>query len=148
MNADLDIRSTPGTSLAVRIAPAFAHQRILLVEDHTGVRDSIAAMFEHEPDLDVVAQAASLAEARGMLHDVDVAILDLGLPDGYGGELIGELRDVNPRAQAIVLSASLDPVEIARAIECGAAATLDKVADLDEVVGAVRRLRRNAAFRP
>jgi DNA-binding NarL/FixJ family response regulator len=130
----LDIRSTPTA-------------RILLVEDHTAVRDSIAAMFGHEPDLDVVAQAASLAEARGMLCDIDLAILDLGLPDGYGGELITELHDVNPGAHAIVVSASLDPAEIARAIESGAAAALDKIADLDEVVDAVRRLHRNAAAR-
>jgi DNA-binding NarL/FixJ family response regulator len=80
-----------------------------------------------------------------MLQNVDVAVLDLGLPDGRGGDLIADLRDVNPRAQALVLSASLDPDEIARAIDSGAAAVLDKTADLDELVDAVRRLHHGAA---
>jgi DNA-binding NarL/FixJ family response regulator len=48
--------------------------------------------------LEVVAQAGSLEEARGMLEGIDVAIVDLGLPDGYGGDLIRDLREANPRA--------------------------------------------------
>lgn len=114
--------------------------------DATGPRRSgIAALFEHEPDLDVAAQASSLAEAREVLHDVDIAVLDLGLPDGYGCDLINELHDMNPRAQALILSASLDPTEITRAIDSGAATILDKVTDLQDLVDAVRRLHRSAA---
>jgi PAS domain S-box-containing protein len=153
LGADLDIKSTPGTGTTVRIELATDAQptqprataRILLVEDHTVVRQAIAAMFEHEPDFDVVAQAGSMAEARGMLHDVDVAVLDLGLPDGHGDDLISELRDVNPHAQAIVLSASLDPAQLAHAIDSGAAAAVNKTADLNQLVDAVRRLRHGAA---
>jgi DNA-binding response OmpR family regulator len=48
-----------------------------------------------------------LAEARELLGEqVDVAVLDLGLPDGDGDELIAELREASPGAQALVLSAS------------------------------------------
>ena len=114
--------------------------RILLVEAHTAVREAIAGMLSRERDLEVVGQAASLAEARPMLG-VDVAVVDLALPDGYGGDLIAELREANPRAQALVLSASLGPAEIRRARESGAADTLDKTADFDQVVDAIRRLR-------
>jgi CheY-like chemotaxis protein len=154
LGGDLDIRSRPGagTSLRLELEPAADEARtataarILLVEDHTAVREAIAAMLAQEPDLDVVAQAGSLAEARGMLHDVDVAVLDLGLPDGYGTELVTELRDANPHAQALVLSASLDPAEIARATDSGAAAMLDKTAQLDELVQTVRRLHHSAAL--
>jgi signal transduction histidine kinase len=153
LGGHLDVRSTPGTGTTVRIELGRAQPhgrpraagRILLVEDQTAVRHAIAAMFEHAPDLDVVAQASTLAEAREMLREIDVAILDLGLPDGYGGDLIAELRDVNPRAQALVLSASLDPEELARAVDSGAAATLDKATDLADLVDAARRLHRAAA---
>jgi signal transduction histidine kinase/CheY-like chemotaxis protein len=151
LSADFDIHSTLGTGTRARIELRGAQHhgrpraaRILLVEDHAGVRDAIAGLFEPEPDLHVVAQAASLAEARAMLHDIDVAVLDLGLPDGYGGDLISELRDVNPRAQALVLSASLDSAEIPRARNSGAALTLDKIADLNKLVDAVRQLHRAA----
>lgn len=72
-------------------------------------------MLQREPDLEVTAQAASLAEARELLEDVDVALIDLGLPDGSGVDLIKDLRGASPRAQALVLSASLDRVQTARA---------------------------------
>jgi len=112
------------------------------------VRQAIAAMFKREADFEVVRQASSLAQARSMLDGVDIAIVDLGLPDGWGGDLIAELHARNPRSQALVLSASLDRAEIARAIESGAAGILDKAARLDEVVSAVRRLRAGEALVP
>lgn len=76
-----------------------------------------------------------------MLDGVDVAIVDLALPDGYGAELIKDLRARNPQAAALVLSANLDRGEMARAVENGAAAVLHKAAGMDEVVKAVRDLR-------
>jgi DNA-binding NarL/FixJ family response regulator len=75
-------------------------------------------------------------------------VLDLGLPDGYGAELIAELRKATPRAQALVLSATLDRSEVARAVHSGAAGALDKTAQLGEVVDAVRRLRAGETLMP
>jgi DNA-binding NarL/FixJ family response regulator len=79
---------------------------------------------------------------------VDVAVVDLGLPDGYGGDVIGELRASNPQAQALVLSASFDRAEVASAVESGAAGVLHKTAHLVEVVDAVRRLRAGETLMP
>jgi DNA-binding NarL/FixJ family response regulator len=122
--------------------------RVLLVEDHAAVREAIASAFANEPGIRVVGEAASLAEARSMLEEVDIAVVDLGLPDGYGGDLIRELTEVNPHAEAVVLSASLDRAEVARAVESGAAGVLDKTVHLDEVVSSVRRLRAGEALLP
>jgi DNA-binding NarL/FixJ family response regulator len=70
--------------------------RIMLVEYHAAFRQALAALLSQEPDLEVVAQAGSLAQARQMLDTpLDVAVLDLSLPDGDGRELIGELRQRN-----------------------------------------------------
>jgi PAS domain S-box-containing protein len=155
VRGELEIESShAGTTVRFSVplgadAPAPARKaRVLLVEDHTAVREAIAAMFDRTSGFEVVGQASSLGEARAMLGDVDVAVVDLGLPDGFGGDLIKELRDVNPQAQALVLSARLDRREMARAIESGAAATLDKTASLDEVVEAVRRLRAGETLVP
>jgi DNA-binding NarL/FixJ family response regulator len=82
------------------------------------------------------------------LEAVDVAVLDLGLPDGNGADLIGELREANPQDQALVLSASLDRSEITRSVEPRAAGVLHKTAHLDEVVEAVERLRRGETLVP
>jgi DNA-binding NarL/FixJ family response regulator len=95
-----------------------------------------------EPDLEVVAQAGSLAEARGYasMASFDVAVLDLGLPDGNGADLIAELHEANPSAAVLVLSASLDARNVERATEAGADEILDKLANPSEVVSAIRRL--------
>jgi DNA-binding NarL/FixJ family response regulator len=94
-----------------------------------------------------------MAEARVMLEEdaeqaIDVAVLDLGLPDGYGADLIKEVREKNPKAQALVLSASLDRGEIARAVELGAAGVLNKTAHLDEVLHSIKRLRAGETLMP
>ncbi|MDQ3855610.1 MAG: response regulator transcription factor [Chloroflexota bacterium] len=114
--------------------------RILLVEDHAAVRQSLAFILGLEPDLEVVGQAGTLAEARGQLEGVDVAVIDLHLPDGNGAELIRELHAASPRARALVLSASQDRRELARAVEAGASGLVHKAAPLDEIVGAIRCL--------
>jgi PAS domain S-box-containing protein len=156
LGGDLTIRSEPGVGTRVRIDLRLVQEfdeadetvRVLLVEDHAAVREAIAAAFEREPGFEIAGQASSLAEARRMLEDVDVALVDLGLPDGYGGDLIRELREVNPQAQAVVLTANLDRGEIARAVDSGAAAALNKAIHLDEVVDAVGRLRAGETLLP
>ena len=114
--------------------------RVLLVDDHLSFREAMAIVFGLQPDITVVAQAGSLAEARDVLADVDLAVVDLGLPDGSGLDLIGELRAVNPQGAVLVLTASSDRAQFARAVEAGAAGVLHKSTPLHELVGAVRRL--------
>ena len=117
-------------------------QRILLVEDHASFRQTLAFVFDQQPDFEVVAQAGSLGEARRVMRgrDADLGIIDLALPDGEGVELIEELREANPLFAALVLTASLDRAEHARAVEAGAAGVLHKSADVDEIMDAARRL--------
>ncbi len=155
LGGELKIISKPGEGTRVlfeldlqRKEPQEEEARILLVEDHASLRQAVASMLEREPGFTVVGQAGSVAEARQMLNGADVAIVDLGLPDGYGGELIKELRALNPQAQALVLSASLDKPQIARAVECGAAGVLHKAAGMDEIADAVRRLRAGETLLP
>ena len=114
--------------------------RVLLVEDSAIVREAVASEFRSDPDFAVVGDVASLSEARGVLANADVVILDLGLPDGSGADLIRELRDTNPQARTIVLTLAFDPAVHARAIEYGAAAVLDKLTQLGQVAQAVRRI--------
>ena len=117
-------------------------QRILLVEDHASFRQTLAFIFDQEPGFEVVAQAGSLAEARREARglEADLGIIDLTLPDGEGVELIRELREANRDFVALILTASLDKAEHARAVEAGAAGVLHKSADVDEILDATRRL--------
>ena len=117
-------------------------QRILLVEDHASFRQTLAFIFDQEPEFEVVAQAGSLAEARrdALGFRADLGVIDLSLPDGEGVELIRELREANREFAALILTASLDKAEHARAVEAGAAGVLHKSADVDEILDATRRL--------
>ena len=123
--------------------------RILLVEDHASFRQALAFMFEREPEFIVAGQAGSLAEARAFMRKVpdgiDVAVVDLALPDGDGFGLIEELAS-HPDVMTLVLSASLEPSRFARAVEAGAAGVLHKSAAIGEVVEAVRRLKSGEAL--
>jgi DNA-binding NarL/FixJ family response regulator len=117
-------------------------QRILLVEDHASFRQTLAFVFDQQPEFEVAAQAGTLAEARLAMDgsEADLGVIDLTLPDGEGTELIGELREANPLFAALVLTASLDRTEHARAVEAGAASVLHKSADVDAILDATRRL--------
>ena len=143
----LTVSERPGGGTIVELrARLFEHQqaaepaRVLFVDDHAATREAMAMAFADDGRFVVAAQAGSVADARQALKGIDVAIIDLVLPDGDGSDLIPELRAVNPNAQALVLSANVDRSAAARAVEKGAAGVLSKVTHLHDVVGAVLRL--------
>jgi len=116
--------------------------RVMIVEDHADFRDLMEVLLGRQPDIDLLAQAGSLAEAR--LHtarfELDVAVVDLGLPDGSGADLIADLRRDGKAVRVLVLSASLDPEGIEKARSAGADVILDKLTPVGEVLATVRRL--------
>jgi DNA-binding NarL/FixJ family response regulator len=112
--------------------------RILVVDDRIDFRLAFVALLEGQPELEVVSQAGSLAEARTMLEGVDVALLDRGLPDGDGLELIGALRAVNPLARVFVISSTLEMIHPTDAIEAGADGVIDKLDTPERVFAAIR----------
>ena len=97
------------------------------MEDHVSFRQALAFILEREPGFDVVAQVGSVAETRALdsklLEEVEVAIVDLSLPDGDGLDL---LEDLSSRTVTLVLSANLEPGRFARAVEAGASGVLHK----------------------
>ena len=121
--------------------------RILLVEDHASFRQALAFVLERESEFEVVGQVGSVAEARALdrqsLEDVEVAIVDLALPDGDGLDL---LEDFSSRTVTLVLSASLETARFARAVESGASGVLHKSTPIKEIVDAVRRLKAGEAL--
>ena len=116
--------------------------RVMIVEDHADFRELMKVLLDRQPDIELLAQAGSLAEARDQaaMFEFDVVILDLGLPDGHGEDLIADFRRSNPDVGVLVLSASLDPASIEKATRLGVDEIMDKLAPLEEVLGTVRRL--------
>jgi PAS domain S-box-containing protein len=122
--------------------------RVLVVDHRTAVREAVVSAFAGIAGFGVTGTAASLAQARGLLRDVDVAVLAVGLPDGSGADLIDDLRLHSRDARALVVGSSLGHAEVARAVERGAAAVLPDSASLDEIVGAARRLHDGETLVP
>jgi CheY-like chemotaxis protein len=123
-------------------------KRVLWVEDDASFREIFASALgkalapEH---LDVAfVEAGTLAEARARLREgsLDAALIDVGMPDGDGLELVGEIHDggVGSPIPTLVLTASLDHSVAGRAIERGARGALSKLAPMPEAVAAIRRL--------
>jgi RNA polymerase sigma factor (sigma-70 family) len=122
--------------------------RVMLLDDHAAFRQSLAFMLNRESDITVVTQVGSLAEARGVKADLDVAVIDLNLPDGNGVDLIRDLRISNSEIAILVLTASSGPKDRARAVEAGAAGVLHKSVSVAEILDAVRRLARGELLIP
>lgn len=117
--------------------------RVLLVEDHPSFRQALAFMLGQASEIGTVEQAGSLAEARGMLAkdaEIDVAVLDLNLPDGHGTDLIRDVHAANPGSRVLILTASANRYDAARVVEAGADGILLKTATVAEILDAVRRL--------
>jgi DNA-binding NarL/FixJ family response regulator len=112
--------------------------RVLVVDDRVDFRQAFAGLLEAQPDLEVVAQAGSLAEARSMLEGVDIALLDRSLPDGDGLKLMQPLRAANPHARVFVMSATAEMRHPEDALEAGADGVIDKVGPFERAFSAIR----------
>ena len=113
-------------------------RRVVVVDDRADFRQAFAALLDGQPDLEVVSQAGSLAEARTMFEGIDVALLDRGLPDGDGLKLMWPLREANPDAKVFVMSATAEMGHPEDAIEAGADGMIDKLAPFERMFAAVR----------
>jgi RNA polymerase sigma factor (sigma-70 family) len=154
--SELTVESRPGVGSVfgfdLPLAPSTSGEpaedrapiRVLIVDDHTSFRQPLSMLLEQEPQISVVGQAGTLAEARQMLEGVDVALLDLDLPDGSGIDLIDDLAAAH--ARTVILTASKDRREIAQAIEAGATAVVHKSAPVAEITQAVQQVARGASL--
>jgi DNA-binding NarL/FixJ family response regulator len=126
--------------------------RLVLIDDHLSYRHAVGFMLSREADLRVVAQAGTRAEARAVLRDhgaeIDVALIDLDLPDGSGVGLIHDLRVRNPEAVALVVTGSTSPRDRAFAVEAGATGVLHKSLDVADIAAAVRQARGGESLIP
>lgn len=121
-----------------------ARIRLLLIDDHLSFRMPMGMLLNIEPDMMVVAEAGSMAEARNAIAEhsdvIDIALVDLDLPDGSGVDLIATMHERDPRIESLVLTASSGLAEQARAIEAGASGVLNKSASYHEVLDAIRTI--------
>ncbi|MFC7975876.1 response regulator [Streptomyces cinereoruber] len=120
--------------------PAGAPTRVFLVDDHEVVRRGLRDLIDDEPDLEVVGEAATAAQAlaRGPALRPDVAVLDVRLPDGDGITVCRELRSAMPGLACLMLTSFDDEDALIDAIMAGAAGYVLKQIKGSDLVSAVR----------
>lgn len=127
-------RSTPlGSGPAIRL---------LCVDDHAIVREGIALILEQQPDMMVVAAAATGKEAFDLFtrHRPDVTLMDLRLRDSSGSDAIAAIRSLDPAARIIVLTMYDGDEDIYRALHAGAITYLLKDTLSDDLIRVVREV--------
>lgn len=122
--------------------------RLMLVDDHKVVRAGLRALFEQQEDMEVVAEASSVPEALACAGCVqaDIILLDLTLPGGGGMGLIEKLLAVNPPPHILVLTMHDDPAYARAALAAGATGYVVKSISEQDLLGAVRAVRRGRVF--
>jgi two-component system NarL family response regulator len=125
-----------------------ARIRILAVDDHHIVREGLTSLICRQPDMTVVASAATGEEAVRVFrqHHPDITIMDLQLPGMSGLEAIRAIRAEDPAARVVVLTMYHGDEDIFRALEAGAVTYLLKDTVMEDLVRIVRAV--HAGERP
>jgi DNA-binding NarL/FixJ family response regulator len=114
--------------------------RVVLVDDHELIRVGLRKAFERDGDIEVVAEAASVAEAVDAVdrHRPDVLVTDVRLPDGDGIRLTSRVRSGNPAIGIVVLTMYGGDEQVLAALDAGASGFVGKDAPAGDVVAAAR----------
>jgi DNA-binding NarL/FixJ family response regulator len=124
--------------------------RVLLVDDHSVVRQGLAAMIDNEPDLTVVGQAGNGQEAINQYRQLqpDVILMDLRMPHLSGVEATSAICAEFPNARIIVLTTYDGDEDIYRGLRAGARGYLLKDAEPDALLNAIHIVHSGQQYIP
>jgi two-component system response regulator DevR len=128
-------------------APARTH-RLQVVDDHEVVRQGLVALLDRRPGFQVVAQAGTVEEsiAQARLHQPDIVVMDVRLPDGSGVEACREIRAELPATRVIMLTSFPDDEAVLSAIVAGASGYLLKQIRARDLVAALEAVGRGESL--
>jgi len=114
--------------------------RVLSVDDHSLLRDGIAALIGNQSDMEIVAEASNGREALELFrkHRPDVTLMDLQMPEMNGIDAMSAIRGEFPDARIIVLTTHAGDVQVSRALKAGARAYLLKSLLRKELLDTIR----------
>lgn len=118
---------------------------ILIVDDHTVVRDGLKALISAEPGMKVIGSAGDGLEAVHLARDLqpDVILLDLVMPRMDGVQATLEIKKVYPQARILVLTSFSEDHMVVSAIRAGATGYLMKDTSSEELLRAIQDTYRN-----
>ena len=117
--------------------------RIIVVDDHAIVRRGIVQILSEHPDITVVAEAGDYGELRAALRqhpDVELLVMDVGLPGKNGIDILKSLRDESPRLRVLIVSMYPEDQYAVRAFRAGASGYLNKASAPEKLIEAVNQV--------
>jgi len=125
-----------------------AKVRVLVVDDHTIVRDGICALLALTGDIEVIGEATNGREALKMVKELhpDVVIMDIAMPVMGGLEATRRINKEFPRAKILVLTQHDDKEYVLPVIESGASGFVSKAAASSELVSAIRAVYQGDSY--
>jgi two-component system, NarL family, response regulator LiaR len=121
--------------------------RIILVDDHTVVREGLALILSKQPDIEIVGQADDGVDAVELVKKIkpDVVLLDMQMPRQDGIETIPILKEMNPDIHILILTSHAENERVYKAIQLGAEGYLLKDATLDQLSDGIRAVAAGQA---
>jgi two-component system response regulator NreC len=122
--------------------------RVLLVDDHTIVREGLCALLELSPEIEIVGEAGNGNEALEIAgkHKIDIVLMDLSMPGMSGLEATLALCKEFPEIKIIILTQYSDEEHVFSILEAGAHGFLNKSAASSELVTAIRSVYRGDSY--
>lgn len=112
-----------------------------MIEDHTILVDSLSLMLRYEEDIEFLGSAGTIGKGRELLDSKkpDVLLLDVGLPDGSGLDLIPDAKQISPDTNIIVLTSLTDEATLMRVVDSGINGFVSKESQLSELLVTIRK---------
>jgi DNA-binding NarL/FixJ family response regulator len=123
-------------------------KQLLIVDDHPMMRTGLAQLIEHEPDLQVAAEAGNARQALDAVIKLklDLILLDISLPDKSGLELIKDIRALKPGVSVLVVSMHDETLYAERVLRAGARGYIMKQEGGKRFLQAIRRVLDGGVF--
>jgi len=121
---------------------------VLIVEDHTMVREGLRLMLKLEPDIEVIGEARNGREAVALAMELrpDVLLMDIAMPGLNGLEATRQLAKTLPATRIIILTAHCDDAYVKSAVDSGAAGFMHKQDSTHDVCRAIREVHRGGIY--
>jgi DNA-binding NarL/FixJ family response regulator len=114
---------------------------VAMIEDHQILVDSLSLMLRYESDIDFLGSASSISNGQSLIKETtpDVLLLDVGLPDGSGLDLIPEVNRISPQTNIVVLTSLSDEATLMRVIDSGISGFVSKNSQLSDLMETIRK---------
>ncbi len=123
-------------------------KKILLVDDHSIVRQGLRNLIELEADLEVAGEASSGVEAIALVrkNSYNIVVLDISMPDKNGVDTLHDLKHISPDLPILILSGYAEAQYALNLIRSGCKGYLSKDADSDEIIKAIRTIANGKRY--